>query len=274
MGIFNSCLLASDLDGTLIYGDIIPKRNIEAIEFFTSEGGIFSVATGRSPSAVDGVFKHFKNIGPSVFTNGSVIFDYSKKQILRQSFMTKKCNTALNEILKYDINVGVQVHNNGKVFVPVMTDNIKMHLEYEDIKHIDCSVEDAMNLPINKIMYFIDEQDRVDEITDKLRLLDLECDFVISSATFHNVFCRMIEQCPKNITKVTGIDFLLNKFHIDKGNFFAIGDYYNDVTMIKSADVSACVAESPDEVKVLADVVCGTAKNGAVADFIEYLSKK
>ena len=67
--------------------------------------------------------------------------------------------------------------------------------------------------------------------------------------------------------------FCFLKIFINKGNFFAIGDYYNDVTMIKSADVSACVAESPDEVKVLADVVCGTAKNGAVADFIEYLSK-
>lgn len=274
MGVFDGCLLASDLDGTLIFGEIVPKRNIEAIEYFTSEGGIFSVATGRSPAAVDGVLKHFKNIGPSVFTNGSVIFDYSKKQMLNQCFMSKECNKAINEILSYDnVNVGIQVHHNGNVYVPVMTEKIQQHIEYEFIKHIDCTVDEALNLPLNKVMYLIDEQDRVDEIINNLRSNNFNCDFVTSSATFGGMFYKVIEQCPKNVTKVNGLTYLLNEFKIKKGNFFAIGDYYNDVTMIKTADVGACVAESPDEVRVLADVVCGSAKNGAVADFIEYLSK-
>lgn len=272
MGIFDGCLLASDLDGTLIHGDIVPIRNVKAIEYFTSEGGVFSIATGRSPAAVDGVLKHFNNIGPSVFTNGSIIFDYSKKQMLHQNFMPSECNNAVKEVLNFGVNVGIQVHHNGEVYVPVKTQNILNHIKYEFIKHIDCSIDKAMELPMNKVMYFVDEQDRVDEVVDKLRSLNLECDFVITSATFNGVFNRMIEQCPKNITKVNGIDFLLNKFQIKKGNFFAIGDYYNDITMIKSADIGACVAESPDDIKSISNFICDSAKDGAVADFIEYLS--
>ncbi len=273
MGIFDNCLLASDLDGTLILGDIIPKRNIEAIEYFASEGGIFSVATGRSPAAVDGIFKHFKSIGPSVFTNGSVIFDYSKGKMLNQCFLSNNCNKAINEILEFGVNVGIQAHHNGKIYVPVMTENLKHHIEYEFIKHINCTVDEAIELPLNKVMYLIDEQDKVDEIKDKLSALNKDCDFVISSATFSGNFYKVIEQCPKNVTKADGLNYLLKEFKIKDGNFFAIGDYYNDATMIKSADIGAAVLESPDDVKSLADFVCGSAKNGAVADFIEYLSK-
>lgn len=272
MGIFDGCLLASDLDGTLIHGDIIPKRNIEMIKYFTKEGGIFSVATGRSPSAVDSVLNSFENIGPSVFTNGSVIYDYSKKLLIDQSFMSKKCNSAINHILNFGVNVGIQVHSHGKVYVPKMTDNLKLHIDYEFIKHIDISFKEANNMPLNKIMYFIDEQDRVEEIYEKLKDLNLNCDFVISSATLFGKFYKFIEQCPKNITKVIGLKYLLNMFEIKKGNFFAIGDYYNDITMIKSADIGACVADAPQYIKSISDFISGPAKDGAVADFIEYLS--
>ena len=55
---------------------------------------------------------------------------------------------------------------------------------------------------------------------------------------------------------------------------FAIGDYYNDLEMIKIADVGAALAESPDEVKAVAKKVVCEAKNGAVAEFIDYLTER
>ena len=42
--------------------------------------------------------------------------------------------------------------------------------------------------------------------------------------------------------------------------------------MLKAADVAAVPVDSPEDVKALADFITGTAENGAVADFIEYLS--
>ena len=236
MGIFDGCLLASDLDGTLIFGENIPKRNVEAIDYFVSEGGIFSVATGRSPAAVDGVLNEFKNIGPSVFTNGSVIFDYSKKLILHQRFLSSECNTAINEVLNYGVCVGIQAHSNGKVYVPVFTENIRLHIRYELIKHIDCSVEEAVAMPLNKIMYFIDEQDRVEDIVKRLRSLNLNCEFFVSSATIYGKFCKLIEQCPKNVTKVYGLNYLLNnlKFFIKCGNLKLIDDIFLIVLILLS----------------------------------------
>ena len=62
--------------------------------------------------------------------------------------------------------------------------------------------------------------------------------------------------------------------NIKKGCCFAIGDYYNDLEMIKSADIGAALIDSPNEVKAAADVVVRDAQSGAVADFIDYLTER
>ena len=57
----------------------------------------------------------------------------------------------------------------------------------------------------------------------------------------------------------------------NKGKTFAIGDYYNDIYMLKAADISACPSESPEDIKESVDFVGCACRDGAVADFIEYL---
>ena len=47
---FEGMLFCTDLDGTLYTGDKrVSKENLEAIEYFKSEGGLFTFITGRVP---------------------------------------------------------------------------------------------------------------------------------------------------------------------------------------------------------------------------------
>mgnify|MGYP001536752143 FL=1 len=66
-------------------------------------------------------------------------------------------------------------------------------------------------------------------------------------------------------------DRILN---IKKGGLFAIGDYYNDLEMIKKADISAVPAGTPRDIEMYADYTACSCEDGAVADFIDYLAKK
>ena len=61
-------------------------------------------------------------------------------------------------------------------------------------------------------------------------------------------------------------------YFIEKGKVFAIGDYYNDVEMLKNADISAATYGAPDDVKAIADYITVPCEEGAVADFINYLT--
>jgi hydroxymethylpyrimidine pyrophosphatase-like HAD family hydrolase len=46
MGKFDGYLICSDFDGTIYIDQQISKKNIEAIEYFQSEGGYFTFANG------------------------------------------------------------------------------------------------------------------------------------------------------------------------------------------------------------------------------------
>ena len=62
---FDGILLISDLDGTLLKGDkSISEENIKAIEYFKSNGGIFTFITGRVPVAAVPVYEVVKVSGP------------------------------------------------------------------------------------------------------------------------------------------------------------------------------------------------------------------
>lgn len=52
MGLFSDCLFGCDIDGTLLANGVINPHNIEKIEYFISEGGHFSLSTGRTVGAV------------------------------------------------------------------------------------------------------------------------------------------------------------------------------------------------------------------------------
>ena len=53
---------------------------------------------------------------------------------------------------------------------------------------------------------------------------------------------------------------------------FGIGDFYNDLELIRDADFGAAVYAAPDEIKQLANYVTCTCEDGAVADFINQIS--
>ena len=73
MGVFSGCLFACDIDGTLLINGIINPRNIEKIEYFVSEGGCFSLSTGRTVGAEGPVLEKIKHISPSIVSNISML---------------------------------------------------------------------------------------------------------------------------------------------------------------------------------------------------------
>ena len=83
--------MACDIDGTLVENGYINPKNVEKIEYFMSEGGIFSIATGRSVTAISVVTDTLKRISPSVVANGCMIYDYQNQKILYHQIAKRIC---------------------------------------------------------------------------------------------------------------------------------------------------------------------------------------
>ena len=80
MGKFDGILLASDMDGTLLNDQReIGSATIEALNYFTQNGGRFALATGRTRPATAAYRPLLPCNAPGVYLNGAIICDADGK---------------------------------------------------------------------------------------------------------------------------------------------------------------------------------------------------
>ncbi|MBR6903116.1 MAG: HAD-IIB family hydrolase [Clostridia bacterium] len=272
MGRFDGCLLACDIDGTLIYDKLLPERNIRKIEEFVSKGGAFSLSTGRTVQAISDVTEKIKCISPSVLSNGCVIYDFQNNKAISQKLLSNEVLQMAETVIN-TVGIGVEVHTADKVLVPFRSLMSDLHEQYESMQAQFVSLKEIVQEKINKIIYFIEnekQRDAVHRIAEGYKEVSV---FYDTSATINGVKQNYVEQMPKGVSKAAALKDLCRMLKIKNGGYFAIGDYYNDIEMLKSADISAVPCEAPEDVKETASTVVGSAANGAVADFIEYLEE-
>ena len=92
-----------------------------------------------------------------------------------------------------------------------------------------------------------------------------EVEFITSSTIFH-------EMLPKNCSKGSAMKKLLRLYGAENAFTVAMGDYDNDLEMLKNADFPACPSNAVDEIKsVCRMITVSDCSHGAVAEVIEYI---
>lgn len=275
MGKFDGCLLACDVDGTLVCGDIFPENNIEKIAEFVSEGGIFSLSTGRSVSAVGMVLSKLKEyIGPSVVANGCMIYDYKNEKVLYNKTIPEEVKLLVYEVAQKFLEVGIELHSAERSFIFKDDPEVRDHQSYEGMNGKVAGREIVGPIGWNKALLTCQDPDKRAELAEFIKQNCTTAECVPTVADIYGKKRYYTEILPLNVNKASALSELCKMLEIKKGGFFAIGDYHNDISMLKIADVSACPKNSPDEVKAVCQYHTTEAQNGAVADFIEYLMNK
>ena len=274
MGKFSGCLLASDIDGTLEANGIISPRSIEKIAYFISEGGNFSLATGRTAPAVKGILSKVDNISPSVLANGSVIYDFAARKVLWEASVPEDELALVLEIYESLPEMGIELHTAQQVFNLRSNNELRDHAFYEHLEPLPISPAELSGKKFNKILYTCDD----------FRLIDALRSFAEASehtTVFRNTTAQLggrqrfyFEQLPAGVSKAAGCRKLTELLGTKAGGYFAIGDYYNDLDMILDCDTGCFTADAPEELRSRADFAAGFARDGAVADFIDYLAEQ
>ena len=97
-GKFFGYLICTDCDGTLTY-DIgkVSEKNVRAIKYFQSEGGLFTLATGRFPNHLEMFKGQFEINAPMASLNGTLLYDTkNNKPIKTWTVSSKKCLNMIN----------------------------------------------------------------------------------------------------------------------------------------------------------------------------------
>lgn len=256
MGKFDGILLASDWDGTLYYDGKLYEDNIKAIRYFQENGGKFTVCTGR-------YFEFLRQFSDDISVNtymicygGAYIVNDTDGEVLYESF----CDNYLFKIIDKLLASGVKYESisfyNSESKEPVFY-NID---EYFKIKN------QLKNQNIYKALLRSDSVEHAEVGVKIANSLDLGDYIAVRS---WNISLEILK---KSNAKGAAIKRLASK--LGSRLTVGVGDYENDIEMIKDADIGYAVANACDELKAVADRITVHAADSAIAKVIEDIERE
>lgn len=265
---FDGILFCTDLDGTILKSDrTISKENLDAIEYFKSEGGKFTFITGRMPFFASQFYDIIRPNAPVGCINGGGLYDYKKGEYIQTTELSKKVFELIDVIYDNFPNIGIQVNTFHKVYF--YRDNQAMQ-DFRKLTRLPYLVKHYREVtePIAKVV-FVSDNDAELLATQKM----LEEHPLAEDFTFVRAEKTLFEILPRKMGKHRALEALAEAFsNITKT--IAIGDYNNDITMLKAANLGIAVANATPDTKKVADLVTVSNEENAIARVIEDLSNR
>ena len=133
MKLFEGTLILTDLDGTYLFDDHhISKENRDAARYFMDNGGLFTVATGRSKAGMEHFFPELEINAPAILYNGSVIYDFERKADVLDTCVGQE-GFALCKALETNFSdIGIEVYADHTPFVA--QDHYRTRRHFQNVK--------------------------------------------------------------------------------------------------------------------------------------------
>lgn len=264
----NKVLLITDMDGTFLNSEKVPSdKNLEAVSRFQKAGGKFTIATGRAFQAVKLYFEYFKCNFPMIMFNGGMVYDHVNQKSLYDSFVPEITKPMVVDILNRFPNLGCEILVKSNIKIVQFNDMEAYHTKIckSDPDYVSL---DEIDEPWYKVL-FADTSDNIDEVQKYVESKDFSgVDFVRSDKFFYEIL-------PLGNSKGTAVSKLREIFNLSDYTIVCVGDYNNDIEMLKYADVGICPSNATDDAKNAADIVLKESNDeNAIAAVIDFIFSK
>ncbi|MBQ8388957.1 MAG: HAD family hydrolase [Clostridia bacterium] len=256
MGKFDGILIMSDYDGTLtVRKGAISEENRRAVEYFESEGGIFCIASGRDREFVLELGRQIPLNGWCITVNGTVICSPDGRENAVELPFPKG---DMAEVCRRVIDACPRILN-------------IRHYEGADFREL-CPADrfedfyPSLPEPLYKLVVIVETEDS-DEYKERIEAL-LGEDYIVARS-----WPNGIEIQPAGTGKGDAIARLRELYGGRIHTVIAVGDYENDIDMIKKADIGYAVANAIDSVKAVADRITVANTEHAIAAIVAELDK-
>lgn len=266
MGKFDGILICSDFDGTLFWESEISDENVSAIRYFQENGGRFTITSGRYPAFL-GQYRNRVDANTYLIgLNGTIISTYDGTDVLRQGFLHSDASVVVKKILS-EVN-GLSALSFSTVEIPEV---VKQRCEFSEVEGYfrytlqDCRTElldIALSCRTHRIIFHTTDP-ASDEITDQIRGIAGDT-YAISRSYTHGIELQDIAH-----TKGKSARYLAD--HLGAHTLICVGDYENDISMIREADIGCAVANAIPELHRIADRVLSSVDKHPFAELIAML---
>lgn len=278
-------LIASDMDGTLLNEKmVISKANAQAIAEAERRGIKFMVSTGRGYTEAHPLLTEVGINCPMITLNGAQVYDGQGKIIDNIGIEKDTVRTILQMLKEHNIyaevvtSKGIYSDNKVKRIESVASLLVNLNpettykmgvvlaaarLELMNINYIDDYKElvNDHSIEVLKLIAFSDDgQNTLAPIKEKLETL--------GSLAITSSFINNIEINHKDAQKGIALARTAKRLGIPMENVMAIGDNFNDVSMLQVAGVSFAMENAEEEVKSHAKYLTSSNNENGVAEAI------
>ena len=271
-------LLASDLDGTIVYNNEITKMDLEAVKELKQMNVKFVICTGKTYAMTKDICNILEPVY-GIFGNGTQIMNLQTgDEIIRNSITNAQVMDCLEIAKRYDLHI--HIYTDNKIIVQENLNYMayrnyvlyKDHVKFEIVDSIEKYIKEqkpnVLKLILSgekdllKVKKEIESKEKVTaiqikkygEYTDKIVGREYE----------------YLDIVPKHVTKYQALMQLSAYLHIPMEKIMTIGDNINDIEMIKHAGIGVAIGGSYEEVQEVASYVTkNTVKTGGFAEAID-----
>jgi len=257
-------MLFLDLDNTLLSSDLtISEENLDAIRKASESGVKVVICTGRGIFSVNHIAEQLKiewNNCYIICLNGGAIYKGYPPVLIKERLFDNKSAAIIYETAK-KYSVDIQIYRDDKLILESKTERVKMYIEkmnadfmlVESIADYDGKIAKILLNGPNNVLLKIHRH-----LSRRLK----EFNIFFSSPNY-------LEFTAIGTTKGEAMAELSELMGITLSETIAMGDNYNDISMIRTAGLGVAVRNADEAVKSQANYITkSTNDESAVAEVI------
>lgn len=250
-------LIALDVDGTLLTDDHKLLDDVkEAVNEAAAEGAEIVLCTGRGPLGALPILDQLGLGGTLITHNGAATVQSADREVLFQFNMNPD---HLREYIVYCRKQGVHFDINTPFDIMIESATGEVEAMYNHHGVTPEWFDFDQRLPDSLVkMTLFGSKERIDRVESDWMQWSTRLQVIRSGDYF-------IDVQHANASKGKALRQLAGLRGIDQSRILAIGNYYNDISMLQYAGLGIAMGNAPDEVKRAADAIaasnseCGAA---------------
>lgn len=266
-------IFATDLDGTLLKENSkIDSEIINSIKDLIDSGYRIIPVSGRISSSIRYFMKKLNIEDFLIGNNGAIILD-KNNNIVKDWPLEKNALFKIIELAnKYDINI--RMYSKDTYY--------SRKLDIKEIAHMYIGDNQyAVNINIRDDIYdyILDSDTKLYKIILKTKQDNYE-KFFNELKTIENIEYTFsgkinLDIMAKNVTKSRALNYLLELLKKDENieKIVSVGDYYNDIDMIKISDLGIAMGNSCQELKNVADFITSKNTEDGFSEAVKFVLK-
>ncbi len=254
--------MAVDIDGTLLNsGGKLTEATREAVLTASGKGLIFTLSTGRPVQGVQSLINALQLDSPVITYNGAMVITGKSREIIYEQKLSAE--DAKNVIeLGNQRGCMVAVWAENRLYVnelnePAFQYSTIAGITPEKITDIDALVREG----VTKVLWN-DEPSVVERYQDEIG------QYLSGNVNYHTSRPMFLEFVDKKASKALAMEKIGEHFGIPKEEMIAVGDGFNDLSMIEYAGLGVAMGNAKEAIRQRAKYVTLSNDEDGVAHVI------